>query len=187
MNHTRTTPTASRAADGEHTTAGRPHGYTSLTPFLVVPRCAEAIDFYVAAFGARETSRVGATGPGGTDLVAHAELDFGLGRLQLGDPNPEFGLVADARPEDTGADTVSHSMMLYTPDVDAVVERAVARGATVREPAVDFVSGDRFCSLLDPFGLRWSVMTRVEDISEAESARRVDEWAEAGFPAMDAE
>ncbi|MBX6751273.1 MAG: VOC family protein, partial [Micromonosporaceae bacterium] len=29
----------------------------------------------------------------------------------------------------------------------------------------------------DPFGVRWSVMTRVEDISEGESARRVAEWA----------
>ena len=37
--------------------------------------------------------------------------------------------------------------------------------------------GDRYASLLDPFGVRWSVMTRVEDISEAESARRVAAWA----------
>jgi PhnB protein len=47
----------------------------------------------------------------------------------------------------------------------------------VREAATDFVSGDRYASIRDPFGVRWSVMTRVEDLSEAESAARVREWA----------
>jgi PhnB protein len=32
---------------------------------------------------------------------------------------------------------------------------------------------------LTPFGLRWSIMTRVEDISPEESARRVAAWAAA--------
>ena len=40
-----------------------------------------------------------------------------------------------------------------------------------------FVSGDRFASIRDPFGVRWSIMTRVEDLSPQESARRVAEWA----------
>jgi len=64
------------------------------------------------------------------------------------------------------------------PQVDAVVERAVERGATLREPVQGFVSGDRYGSILDPYGVRWSVMTWVEDISDAESARRVAEWAQ---------
>jgi PhnB protein len=72
---------------------------------------------------------------------------------------------------------VVYSLALYCPDVDAMVQRAVERGATVREPATDFVSGDRFASIRDPFGVRWSVMTRIEDISDAESDRRVAEWA----------
>jgi PhnB protein len=33
------------------------------------------------------------------------------------------------------------------------------------------MSGDRFASIRDPFGVRWTVMTRVEDLSEEESAR----------------
>ena len=60
-----------------------------------------------------------------------------------------------------------------------VVERAVAAGATVREAPADFVSGDRFASIRDPFGVRWSVMTRIEDLSEEESAARVAEWAKS--------
>ena len=73
-------------------------------------------------------------------------------------------------------------MGLYVSDVDAVVERAVAAGATVREAPSAFVSGDRFASIRDPFGVRWSVMTRVEDLSDDESARRVADWA-ASFSA----
>jgi PhnB protein len=105
-------------------------------------------------------------------VVAHAELDFGNGHLQLGEPNPAFHLV----PAPAGEDAC-FSIALYCSDVDDVVERAVAAGATVREPVMQFVSGDRFASIRDPFGVRWSVMTRVEDLSEEESARRVAQWA----------
>jgi PhnB protein len=40
-----------------------------------------------------------------------------------------------------------------------------------------WVSGDRYASIRDPFGVRWTVMTRVEDLSAEESERRVAEWA----------
>ncbi|MFC5337563.1 VOC family protein [Leucobacter denitrificans] len=159
--------TASRAASGEHTTNGRPHGSTSLTPFIVVERAREAIDFYRDVFGARV---VDVTEMGG--VVAHAELDFGSGRLQLGQAMPDYHLV----PPPAGDDDC-YSLALYRPDVDDVVDRAVSAGATLREPAADFVSGDRFASIRDPFGVRWSIMTRVEDLSDEESVKRVREWA----------
>lgn len=149
-----------------------PPGYTSLTPFLCVGRAADAIDFYTAVFGATVIDRM--DGPDGT--VAHAELDFGNGRLQLSDPQPDYRLTAPG--ED--CDVVTHSMALYCPDVDAVVARAAQAGAVIREPAQTFVTGDRFASIRDPFGQRWTVMTRVEDISPAERDRRLSQWAEQG-------
>lgn len=175
------------AAHGTHTTHGVPHGYSSLTPFLVIPDAGAAIEFYTAVFGARLIARTDAprtdgagpdgAGPDGGKIVAHAELEFGNGRLQLGDPNPAYGLIAPPG----GADQACYSMGLYCADVDGTVARAVAAGATVREPVVDFVSGDRFASVLDPFGVRWSVMTRTVDLSDAESAARVAEWAAREF------
>ncbi len=152
---------------GRHTTNGRPNTASSLTPFLAIPNAKQALDFYRDVFGARVTD---VTEFGG--VVVHAGLDFGLGLLQLGEPTPDYGLVA--APE---GDADCYSMGVYVPDVDAVVARAVAAGATVREEASTFVSGDRFASIRDPFGVRWSVMTRVEDLSEQESAARVAEWA----------
>ncbi|REE04519.1 PhnB protein [Citricoccus muralis] len=154
---------------GEHTTAGVPAGYTSLTPFLAVAGVKEAVEFYREVFGARV---LGVTEMGG--VVVHAELDFGQGRLQLGEPHPDYGMVpAPAGDEDC------YSMGLYCADVDGLVARAERAGATIREPLSTFVSGDRFASVRDPFGIRWSLMSRVEDLTEAESGRRVAEWAAA--------
>ncbi|HJT94906.1 MAG TPA: VOC family protein [Mycobacterium sp.] len=145
-----------------------PEGYTSLTPFLCIDGAAAAIDFYVSVFDAKLVERT--DGPDGT--VAHAELDFGNGRLQLGDPAEAYQIAA---PDPSGPAT--HSVALYCEDVDAVVTKAERAGATIREPAQTFVTGDRFASILDPFGQRWTVMTRVEEVSAEERDRRMAEWA----------
>jgi PhnB protein len=152
---------------GTHPTGGRPHGSTSLTPFLAVPRAAEAVAFYRDVLGARV---VDVTEMGG--VVVHAELAFEEGKLQIGEPSPDYGLVPPP-----SADAACYSLALYVPDLDAVLDRAVAAGAVVREPAAVFVSGDYFASIRDPFGVRWSLMSRVEDLSEEESAARVATWA----------
>jgi PhnB protein len=147
-----------------------PSGYTSLTPFLCVDGAAAAIEFYSTAFGATLVEKM--DGPDGT--VAHAELDFGSGRLQLGDPAEAYKITAF----DPSADVATFSIALYCSDVDDVVDRARRAGATVREEPQDFATGDRFASLRDPFGVRWTVMTRIEDVSAEERDRRLGEWAE---------
>lgn len=149
-------------------TDGRPDGFTTLTPFLVCQPAAEAISFYESVFGAKLLSRM--DGPDGT--VLHAELDLGLGRLQLSDPSDAYDLEAAPRvPE-----RVSGSICIYVADVDAVFAAAVERGAVVREEPTTFVTGDRYASIYDPFGHRWAVMTKVEEMSPEEEARRLQEW-----------
>lgn len=164
-------PLPTRGVTGAHTLEGRPLGFTSLTPFLALEDPAGALQFYQEVFGARVVGVTEMPFEGKT-IVVHAELAFAQGRLQLGAPNPLFHLVPPP-----GGGEACYSLGVYVADVDAVVEAAVARGATLREPPAPFVSGDRYASLLDPFGVRWSVMTRVEDLSEAESQGRVDAWA----------
>lgn len=154
-------------ATGEHTTDGIPHGRTSLTPHIVVSPAREAIEFYRDVLGARVDDVTEMEG-----MIGHAELDFGSGYLTLSDPMPGFGLSAI----DPEQGTV-YSLAVYVKNVDEVVARAEKAGSTVREPLATFVSGDRFASVVDPFGVRWSVMTRVEDLSPEESKRRVAEWA----------
>jgi len=156
-----------RGVSGEYTTKGRPHGSTSLTPFLAITNAREAIEFYCSVFDAQI---VDVTEMGG--LVVHAELDFGTGRLQIGEPSPDFGLIP--APE---GEASCYSIGYYCENVDEVVERVERAGAMIREAISTFVSGDRYASIRDPFGVRWSIMTRVEDISDEESARRVARWA----------
>jgi PhnB protein len=132
-----------------------------------VTNAREAIAFYKDVFGARV---VGATEMSG--VVVHAELDFGNGHLQLGEPNPQYHLVPAPEGEND-----CYSLGFYCPDADTLVQRAAQAGATIREALATFVSGDRYASIRDPFGVRWSIMTRVEDLSEEESNRRVEEWA----------
>jgi PhnB protein len=163
----------STEAPSSYVTDGRPHGFTSLTPFIVVSDAGAAIDFYTEVFGARLLSRVdGPPDATGRASVMHAELEFDSGRLQLSDPNPASNFVA---PE-PGA-PLSGSIAVYVGDVDETLRRASGAGADVVEEASTFVSGDRFGAFVDPFGRRWAVMTRVEDISPEESERRVEEWA----------
>lgn len=144
-----------------------PEDYHSLTPFVVVTDAPKAIEFYAEVFDAEVLSRN--DGPDGR--VMHAELQIGDSILQLSDAAPDFGLVAP--PDD---DTSSASLVLYCPDVDATFDRAVRAGATVREQPQTFFTGDRFASIRDPYGRRWAIMTRVEDVSREEAQRRVDDW-----------
>lgn len=161
-----------QAAHGRHTIHGTPKSATSITPFLAIPDARGAISFYRDVFGARVVEVTEMSG-----VVVHAVLDFGNGLLQVGEPVPEYRLVAPPAGEDD-----CYSLGLYVPNVDEVVHAAETAGATIREPVTTFVSGDRFASVRDPFGVRWSIMTHIEDLSDDESARRVAEWAAAQTP-----
>jgi PhnB protein len=143
-----------------------PDGYHTITPFIVVNDGAKAIEFYKAVFGAKVLTRNDM--PDGT--VAHCELQIGDSILQLGDANPAWGM------DSPNPELITASLVLYVEDCDAVVARAVEAGAVIREPLSVFLTGDRYASIADPFGRRWSIMTRVEDVSREESERRVDDW-----------
>jgi PhnB protein len=66
-------------------------------------------------------------------------------------------------------------MHLYVDDVDKVVQRAVDFGATtLRQPKDEFF-GDRVAMIVDPFGHRWQLATRKENVAPAEMQKR---WTE---------
>ncbi|WP_077602975.1 VOC family protein [Oceanobacillus sojae] len=156
---------------GKFVKNGTPNEYTTITPFIVVSNPAEAISFYETVFNAK-TESVTEFDYEGNKVIVHAEINFGNGFLQLGAANQEYKLVL---PPENGA--ACYSMSIYVQDTDKTLALAIANGATVREPVTNFVSGDRYCSILDPNGIRWSIMSRIEDISKEESYRRVAEWS----------
>jgi len=64
------------------------------------------------------------------------------------------------------------SFLVYVPDVDAAVARAVAAGGKAVRPVEDQFYGDRSGTLVDPFGHQWTLATHVEDVSPEEMERR---------------
>lgn len=143
-----------------------PQGYHSITPAITCKNAARAIDFYKQAFGATEIMRM--NGPGGG--VGHAELRIGDSVIFVSDefPGMTAAPVAGALP--------SSYVFLYTADVDATVNKAVAAGATLAMPITNMFWGDRYGKVTDPFGHSWGVATHVEDVAPEELERRTAEW-----------
>jgi PhnB protein len=144
-----------------------PDGYNRITPYLVVQGAAQAIEFYKKAFGATERMRM----PRPDGKVAHAELQFGDSVVMLADEVPEMGFLGPK----SGGGPPPVSILLYTEDVDATYQRAVAAGATATRPVADQFYGDRSGVITDPFGHVWSIATHKEDVPPEDMPRRMEE------------
>ena len=122
---------------------------TGVTPHLVIrdERAGEAIDFYKAAFGAEELSRMPAEN--GKRLM-HAHLRINGGNVFLNDDFPEYCGGPSAAPG-------SVTLHLHVDDADALFARAVAAGAETTMPLADQFWGDRYGQVKDPFGHSWSI------------------------------
>ena len=140
-----------------------PEGYRNVTPYLVVTGAANAIEYYKKVFGATEVMRF--PSPGGK--IGHAEIRIGDSTVMLADDNPEMGYKA---PKAFGGSPIS--LLVYVPDVDKTVDRAVAAGAKLTRPVADQFYGDRTGGLEDPFGHQWYVATHIEDVSPDEMRKR---------------
>ncbi len=144
-----------------------PEGFSTATPNLIVDGGAAAIDFYERAFGAQVRTRLEAGG-----IVVHAALRIGDSIVTLCDAMPAHGFVAPDREA-----PVSAWITLYVEDADAWHARAVDAGAAVINAVEDHSHGDRAGSVRDPFGHRWAIATRIEDVTPEEMERRMKELA----------
>jgi PhnB protein len=149
-------------------TASVPEGYPRVTPYLIVDRASDAIDFYTQALGFTERMRM----PGPDGRVGHAELELGDSLIMLADENPEMGARG---PRDVGGTPVT--VHAYVDDVDGTFEKALEAGARSLRDVEDQFYGDRAGQLEDPFGHRWNLATHVEDVPPEEISRRAAEMA----------
>jgi PhnB protein len=148
--------------------------FRGVTPQLIVADADAAVRFYRAAFGADELLRNHA--PDGR--VMHCELLVNGGRLLLHD---EFAEVDERSPLGLGGSPVR--LHLYVADVDAAYARAVEAGATPDMPPADQFWGDRYATVVDPFGHRWSLATVREDLTGDEMRARAEQFGrEQGGP-----
>jgi PhnB protein len=143
-----------------------PDGYRTITPYLALDDAAAAIEYYKSVFGAKERVRMDA--PGGK--IGHAELEIGDSLVMLSDSFPQSTTKPPKELDGTSA-----SVFMYVEDVDAVVKKAADAGATIAMEPADQFWGDRFGSIVDPFGHSWGIATHVEDVPEEEMAKRAEE------------
>lgn len=123
-----------------------------IAPMLSVRNGARAVDFYKAAFGARELFRVDSeTG----EVVA--QLAVGDADFWVADESPEH---SNYSPETLGGGTVR--MVFTVDDPDAAFARAIETGATVVWPVADRY-GWRLGRVVDPFGHHWEIGKPLKD------------------------
>jgi PhnB protein len=119
---------------------------TVIQPMLSVRNGAQAVEFYKAAFGAREAFRIDAE-----DGTVVARLSVEGAEFWLADESPEH---KNFSPETLGGGSVR--MVMIVADPDAVFQRAVAAGAIVIHP-VGEDHGWRLGRIVDPFGHHWEI------------------------------
>ena len=124
---------------------------TSIAPWLSVSNGSKAVNFYKAAFGAKETYRLEMPDGG---LVVKFSID-----------GAEFWLSADSSDKDgatlapLGGDNLR--IILTVADPDRLFDQALKAGATQVFP-VGEEHGWRLGRLTDPFGLHWEIGHPVE-------------------------
>ena len=127
---------------------------TQISPMLAVSDGNAAIEFYKAAFGATVLWRLG-----DDDIVAGLEIDGA--QFFLATEAPGFGTRG---PKSAGFTTIR--IELFVDDPVAVQQRALAAGATSRDPVREHThttTGPRPInrmlqgSVVDPFGHKWLI------------------------------
>ncbi len=118
-----------------------PAGSATLAPFIMSDDAEGLIAFLVDVFGAAEVPAARTEDVDG--LVLHSELLLGDSLLTVADRKPHWPYTPAF-------------VRVYVDDVDATLERAVARGARVVTEPTDFF-GDTFSRFADPFGHLWWV------------------------------
>jgi len=127
-----------------------PDGFHTATPSLVQSNSNEAIEFYKKAFGANEIYRF----PTPDGKIMHAMIQIGDSFIMMSD---------ESSPQTIGGSPVT--IHLYVEDADKIFNQAVEAGAKVTMPIMDAFWGDRFGTVLDPFGHSWAIATHKIDMT----------------------
>src|SRR5450432_367901 len=143
----------------------KPKGYTSVVAAINMCDAAVAMEWYKKVFNAKEKIRL--TEPDGK--VAHGEIDIDGSVIMMAEENPAY----NRSPKTLNGTSVVFS--IYVPDADASIQKAVDAGATLIAEAADQFYGDRTGRIEDPFGYKWMVSTHLQEVSEREMQRQLDE------------
>ena len=140
-------------------------------PHLIVSDGLAALKFYKETFGAEEGDSMMA--PDGKRLM-HGELVLDGHKLFVSDEFETSEGGSCKTPQTLGGTCVR--ITLQTDNADAVVERAVSRGARVLMPVQDMFWGARYGKIVDPFGHEWGINQQVRELSAEETEKAAEEF-----------
>ena len=123
---------------------------TTLSPWLNVRDSRRALEFYKAAFGAKEIFLLD-----GEDKGVLARFSIGESEFWMSDESPEHGNFS---PETLGGCSVR--LILIVNDPDAMFAQTIAAGAKQVCPMTDD-HGWRVGRVADPFGHIWEIGRKV--------------------------
>jgi len=121
---------------------------TFFAPELLINSGVMELDFYKNAFGAVELRRF--SNDDGSIHVSEMTIDGAL--FHFHEERPDAGHLS---PEHAKGITTIIGLMVA--DVDAMMTRALAAGATLRSPAQSYDYGYRQGQVIDPFGHVWQI------------------------------
>ena len=134
-----------------------PKGYHTITPQTIVEDAHATLDFIKAVFDASIEEVYEGDG-----VVHHAQARIGDSLIMIATASEDFPAFP-------------FMLNVYVDDVDAAFAKAVQQDATpLREPADQFY-GDRTGGVVDSQGNQWWMSTHIEDVSEDELRRRMEE------------
>lgn len=135
-----------------------PEGYTTVAPWVVTDDTGAFLDFVGRVFDGEELGRV-QTEDG---LIGHGEIRIGDTVVLAFDRHADWPHMPSL-------------LRVFVADADRVFQRAVAAGGHVVTPVADNAFGQRGGRIKDPFGNIWWVVSSVEDVSEEEMWKRLQE------------
>jgi len=150
------------------------HREDQFIPHVIVNDGVAALKFYREVFGASEGDTMMA--PDGK-RVLHGEIVLDGHKLFVSDEFSEAEGGSCKLPEKLGG--TAGRVTVQVDDADALVERAVSRGATVLMPVADMFWGARYGKIRDPYGHEWGINQQlVEQSKEETDAAAADFFAQ---------
>jgi uncharacterized glyoxalase superfamily protein PhnB len=140
---------------------------TKIIPHLTCANANEAIEFYKQAFGAENVYVM----PDKSGKVMHGAFTIGGAQVYVVDEFPDYNSFGPKHIGGTGV-----TIHLQVPNVDQVYQRAVDAGCKVNMPLQDMFWGDRYGSVEDPYGHKWSMATTVREVSPEEMKAAMAEF-----------
>ena len=128
---------------------------TTFVPQLIIGHGVTDISFYTVAFGAVELQRW--SNNDGSIHVAELEIDGAMFHLHEESKHDSNSIRGNLNLSPGAASGTTVIVGLMVDDVHAVFDRAVAAGAKIISPVVDYEYGYRQGDLLDPFSHHWLI------------------------------